>query len=725
MNALIKEYQYQNTSSIFSDNVNLIEGSDKDDVLSGTSQDDTLIGGSGNDKLYGGAGNDTYVFAKGHGKDLISDEAGEADTIQFLDVNFEEVKFRKKDNTLFIYGYNEEDSVEIRDFFNSIGKYAIENFVFKDKTITLEQLQKEGMELYGTSGNDNINISKGRGILHGGDGNDTLRASQYDIANDILDGGAGDDTLWGYKGDDILIGGGGNDNLYGGEGNDTYVFAKGHGKDLISDEGGEADTIQFLDVNFEEVKFRKKDNTLFIYGYNEEDSVEIRDFFIGWGNHSIENFIFKDRTVTLEQLQKEGMELYGTSGNDNINISKGRGILHGGDGDDLLQGSTLDIANDILDGGDGNDTLYGYKGDDTLIGGAGNDWLYGGEGNDTYVFAKGHGKDIISDEAGEADTIQFLDVNFEEVKFRKKDNTLFIYGYNEGDSVEIRDFFYPHGGHAIENFVFKDKTITLEQFQKKGMVIHGTADKDEIWLDTGRAILFGEDGDDILSGGKYNDVLVGGNGNDILQAYGGDNTLIGGTGNDKLRADDGKNIFVGGAGDDYLSGGGGDDIYIFSKGHGNDFIWDGNVLLQHNSTEDTIIFTDVNMNEVIFRKKGNSLFLLGYNQGDSIEIRDCLSKGVGNWAGVEKFVFKNQLITLSEIFASFERNGNKDGDYYFYTENNVNHNDITGHPQVTQQVQQLVNAMAGLNTNAIDDVQMCELLEQNRLLGNIATSFDK
>ena len=420
------------------------------------------------------------------------------------------------------------------------------------------------------------------------------------------------------------------------------------------------------------------------------------------------------------------MELYGTSGNDTINISKGRGILHGGDGNDTLKASQYDIANDILDGGAGDDTLWGYKGDDILIGGGGNDNLYGGEGNDTYVFAKGHGKDIISDEAGEADTIQFLDVNFDEVKFRKKDNTLFIYGYNEGDSVEIRDFFYPHGGHAIENFVFKDKTITLEQFQKEGMVIHGTAGKDEIWLDTGRAILFGEDGDDMLSGGKYNDVLVGGNGNDVLQAYGGDNTLIGGTGNDNLRADDGKNIFVGGAGDDYLSGRGGDDIYIFSKGHGNDFIWDGNVLLQHNnSTEDTIIFTDVNMSEVIFRKKGNSLFLLGYNQGDSIEIRDCLSKGVGNWAGVEKFVFKNQLITLSEIFASFERNGNKDGDYYFYTENNVNHNDITGHPQVTQQVQQLVNAMAGLNTNAIDDVQLCELLEQNRLLGNIATSFDK
>ena len=704
----------------------ILDGGAGDDTLWGYKGDDILIGGVGNDNLYGGEGNDTYVFAKGHGKDLISDEAGEADTIQFLDVNFDEVKFRKNGNTLFIYGYNTGDSIEIRDFFYSNGINAIENFIFKDRTVTLEQLQKEGMELYGTSGNDSIYIPKGKGILHGGDGNDNLSASQHDNANDILDGGAGNDTLYGYKGDDTLIGGTGDDNLYGGDGNDTYIFAKGHGKDYISDSAGEADTIQFLDVNFDEVKFRKNGNTLFIYGYNTGDSIEIRDFFYSNGINAIENFIFKDRTVTLEQLQKEGMELYGTSGNDSIYIPKGKGILHGGDGNDNLSASQHDNANDILDGGAGNDTLYGYKGDDTLIGGTGDDNLYGGDGNDTYIFAKGHGKDYISDSAGEADTIQFLDVNFDEVKFRKNGNTLFIYGYNTGDSIEIRDFFYPHRGYAIENFVFKDKTITLEQFQKDGMVIHGTAGNDSISLDTGRAILFGEDGDDILSGGKYNDVLVGGNGNDVLQAYGGDNTLIGGTGNDNLRADDGKNIFVGGAGDDYLSGGGGDDIYIFSKGHGNDFIWDGNVLLQHNnSKEDTIIFTDVNMNEVIFRKKGNSLFLLGYNQGDSIEIRDCLSKGAGNWAGVENFVFKNQLITLSEIFASFERNGNKDGDYYFYTENNVNYNDITGHPQVTQQVQQLVHAMAGLNTNAIDDVQLCELLEQNRLLGNIATSFDK
>ncbi|MCO6527192.1 MAG: hypothetical protein J6579_10890, partial [Snodgrassella sp.] len=175
-----------------------------------------------------------------HGKDYVSDSGGKSDTIQFLDVNFNEVKFRKNGNTLIIYGYNEGDSIEVRDFFYDGDRDAIENFVFKDRTVTLEQLRTEGMELYGTAGNDGISISVGKAIMHGGDGNDDLSASAWSNANDVLDGGAGNDTLWGYGGDDILIGGTGDDRLYGGEGNDTYVFAKGHGKDYVSDSGGKS-----------------------------------------------------------------------------------------------------------------------------------------------------------------------------------------------------------------------------------------------------------------------------------------------------------------------------------------------------------------------------------------------------------------------------------------------------------------------------------------------------
>ncbi|WP_100120892.1 calcium-binding protein [Snodgrassella communis] len=708
------------------DNINLMEGSMNNDNLNGTNQDDILIGREGNDRLYGGEGNDTYVFAKGHGQDYVSDSGGKSDTIQFLDVNFDEVKFSKNDTDLIIYGYNEGDSIVIRNFFYWTGDYAIENFVFKDKTVTLEQLRTEGMELYGTAGNDGISISVGKAIMHGGDGNDNLSASAWSNANDVLDGGAGNDILYAYGGDDILIGGTGDDKLYGGEGDDTYVFAKGHGRDYISDSGGKSDTIQFLDVNFDEVKFRKNDTNLIIYGYYEGDSIEVKDFFYGGDGYAIENFVFKDRTVTLEQLRKEGMELYGTAGNDSISISVGKAIVHGGDGNDNLSASAWSNANDVLDGGAGNDILYAYGGDDILIGGTGDDKLYGGEGDDTYVFAKGHGRDYISDSGGKSDTIQFLDVKFEEVKFRKNDNTLIIYGYNEGDSIEVRDFFYGGDGYAIENFVFKDRTVTLEQLRKDGMVLYGTNGYDDITLSSGKAIILAGAGDDRLSGGARDDILDGGEGNDHLYGRGGNDILIGGAGDDSIWSKDGDDIITGGLGNDYLYGGGGNDIYIFSKGHGQDMVWDGNVLLQgENGKEDTIIFTDVNFTEVTFRKEGNTLYLMGYNKDDSVEIRDCLSNECNQWAAVEKFVFKDRVVTLSEIKAVFKNNDNKNGDYHIYLANNINQNDQLGYPLVTSQVQQLVNAMACLNTNAIDGMQMCELLNQNGLLNNVATCFDK
>jgi Ca2+-binding RTX toxin-like protein len=381
----------------------------------------------------------------------------------------------------------------------------------------------------------------------------------------------------------------------------------------------------------------------------------------------------------------------------------------------------------LVEGSINNDNLTGTNQDDILIGKEGNDRLYGGEGNDTYVFAKGHGQDYVCDSDGKSDTIQFLDVNFDEVKFRKNGNTLIIYGYNEGDSIEVRDFFYAGDKNAIENFVFKDKTITLEQFRKGGMILYGTDGNNEIDFTIGKAIIFGGNGDDLISGGNDDTILDGGNGNDSMQVKGGNNILMGGDGTDTLYTNyNGNNIFIGGLDNDYLSGGGGSDVYIFSKGHGHDFVWDGKVTLQgDNSKEDTIIFTDVNVAEVTFCKKGNTLFLVGYNEGDSVEIRDCLSNDCNNWAAVEKFVFKDRVVTISEIKAAFKNNDNKDGNYHIYFASSIKHNDELGYPLVTSQVQQLVNAMAGLNTNAIDGMQMSELLSQNGLLDNFATYFDK
>ncbi|MBH5340823.1 calcium-binding protein, partial [Neisseria meningitidis] len=66
--------------------------------------------------------------------------------------------------------------------------------------------------------------------LDGGEGNDALYGYN---GNDALNGGEGNDHLNGEDGNDTLIGGAGNDYLEGGSGSDTYVFGEGFGQDTV------------------------------------------------------------------------------------------------------------------------------------------------------------------------------------------------------------------------------------------------------------------------------------------------------------------------------------------------------------------------------------------------------------------------------------------------------------------------------------------------------------
>ncbi len=65
-----------------------------------------------------------------------------------------------------------------------------------------------------------------------------------------------------------------------------------------------------------------------------------------------------------------------------------------GDGSDRLHGGA---GNDRIHGGAGDDRLFGDDGRDTLAGGIGNDHLTGGAGVDVFVFARGGGRDRITD----------------------------------------------------------------------------------------------------------------------------------------------------------------------------------------------------------------------------------------------------------------------------------------------------------------------------------------
>jgi Ca2+-binding RTX toxin-like protein len=110
--------------------------------------------------------------------------------------------------------------------------------------------------------------------------------------------------------------------------------------------------------------------------------------------------------------------------------------------------------------------------------------------------------------------------------------------------------------------------------------LDGGSGNDSLVGGSGHDTLVGQDGDDRLDGGSGDDVLDGGSGNDTLLSGSGNDALSGGSGNDSLAGDAGNDALDGGSGfADRLDGGSGDDTLADADGvalalgdSGNDLI---------------------------------------------------------------------------------------------------------------------------------------------------------
>ncbi|WP_435301730.1 VCBS domain-containing protein, partial [Aeromonas bestiarum] len=123
--------------------------------------------------------------------------------------------------------------------------------------------------------------------------------------------------------------------------------------------------------------------------------------------------------------------LIGGDGNDILFGQGGDDFLFGGAGNDILFGGS---GNDTLYGESGNDTLYGGSGNDTLYGGAGNDTLSGGLGND--ILVGGLGNDILKGDAG-ADTFTWLQGDTATGSVAK--DYVVDFSKAEGDKLDLSD----------------------------------------------------------------------------------------------------------------------------------------------------------------------------------------------------------------------------------------------------------------------------------------------
>ncbi len=112
-----------------------------------------------------------------------------------------------------------------------------------------------------------------------------------------------------------------------------------------------------------------------------------------------------------------------------------------------------------------------------------------------------------------------------------------------------------------------------------GKIVYGNGGNDTITGSVFVDKIYGQDGNDTMTGGIGNDVLVGGNGHDTLTGSAGNDSLAGGSGNDTVTGSEGddsihgdgdNDTLSGGVGNDYLRGGLGTDI--INGDAGNDYL---------------------------------------------------------------------------------------------------------------------------------------------------------
>jgi Ca2+-binding RTX toxin-like protein len=301
------------------------------------------------------------------------------------------------------------------------------------------------------------------GGLNLGTGDYNLVAAAAGVTT--LNGGAGNDALFGTTADDTLNGNGGNDVMSGSSGNDTLIG--GAGTDTLN--GGAGDDLLNAGFGVDQIT-----------GGDGSDTLDYSWFNGGlWVNLAIGELSDIGNPVAAEHFTS--VENYlGGAGGDMIVGSNVANRLDGGGG------------NDTLIGGDGNDTLNGGAGDDLLNAGFGVDQINGGDGSDTLDYSWFNGGLWVNLETGGLSDI--------------------------GNPVAVENFT------SVENYLGGaggDMIVGSNVANR----LDGGAGNDTLSGMGGNDTLIGGDGNDILDGGAGDDLINGGYGVDQITGGDGNDTL--------------------------------------------------------------------------------------------------------------------------------------------------------------------------------------------------------
>src|SRR3954469_12888668 len=201
------------------------------DYVSAGEGDDVVFAGPGYDFSEGGGGNDIYDYELGNDIDGIRELAGD-DTLRFGDgIDPEDVLVtRDPYGTLYFEIGGPSQRVDIVD--GAVKGGGIEHVRFANgMTWTSADVEAHLITAPSTTQSDILNLSDADDVADGMAGDDAIYGNE---GNDVITAGAGDDYLEGNGGHNLLIGAVGNDALADGLSPGRNLFIGGAGSDSVT-----------------------------------------------------------------------------------------------------------------------------------------------------------------------------------------------------------------------------------------------------------------------------------------------------------------------------------------------------------------------------------------------------------------------------------------------------------------------------------------------------------